>query len=192
MPRRGRSTPEGEHRPVMLAEVLAALDPKPGEIAVDCTLGRGGHAAELLRWIGPSGRLIAFDLDSANLETARDRLCAVGENFALHHGNFAAIAATLAAETVRADVVLADLGMSSMQVDQSERGFSFVRDGPLDMRMDPTRGARPGNYWRPFRKRNWPRRSANLATNRKPTASLQPLSQREKVRRRGARSNWPT
>src|SRR5262245_24890091 len=135
-----RSTPQGEHRPVMLAEVLDALAPKPGDVAVDCTLGRGGHAAELLRRVGPDGWLIAFDLDPANIEPARATLGQIGENFDLHHGNFAGVATVLAAENLRADVLLADLGMSSMQVDQIERGFSFSRDGPLDMRMDPTRG----------------------------------------------------
>jgi 16S rRNA (cytosine1402-N4)-methyltransferase len=124
----------------MLAEVLAALDPKPGDVAVDCTLGRGGHAAEFLKRVGPDGWLIAFDLDPANLEPARERLSQIGENFDLHHGNFAGVANVLAAENLQADVLLADLGMSSVQVDLVERGFSFSRDGPLDMRMDPTRG----------------------------------------------------
>lgn len=140
MPRRGRSTPQGEHLPVMAAEVLAALDPRPGEVAVDCTFGRGGHAAEILRRILPDGWLIAFDLDPANLAPARERLAAIGPNFTLHHGNFAAIASILAAENLQADIILADLGMSSMQVDEPGRGFSFAREGPLDMRMDPTRG----------------------------------------------------
>jgi 16S rRNA (cytosine1402-N4)-methyltransferase len=141
MKRGARSTPEGEHRPVLFDEVTAVLDPKPGEIAVDCTLGRAGHAEELLRRIGPDGWLFAFDLDVANLQPARERLSAVGQNFDLHHANFAGIASVLAAEDVRADMILADLGMSSMQVDDAGRGFSFSRDGPLDMRMDPTRGA---------------------------------------------------
>lgn len=140
MPHGSRSTPEGEHRPVILEEVMTALDPRPGDIAVDCTLGRAGHAAELLRRIGPDGWLFAFDLDPANLEPARERLAAVGDNFDLHHGNFADIANTLAAENLQADLILADLGMSSMQVDDANRGFSFARDGPLDMRMDASRG----------------------------------------------------
>lgn len=135
-----RSTPHGEHRPVLLAEVLAALQPQSGDVAVDCTLGKGGHAVELLRLIGPTGRLLALDLDPANLEPARERLAAVGHPFSLHHANFAGLAHVLSAESLRADVVLADLGVSSMQLDETERGFSFVRDGPLDMRMDPTRG----------------------------------------------------
>jgi 16S rRNA (cytosine1402-N4)-methyltransferase len=141
MPRGPRSTPAGEHRPVLLDEVMSVLDPKPGEIAVDCTLGGAGHAEELLRRIGPDGWLFAFDLDPANIEPARQRLSTVGQNFDLHHANFAGIASILAAENLRADMILADLGMSSMQVDDAGRGFSFSRDGPLDMRMDPTRGA---------------------------------------------------
>ena len=135
-----RSTPEGEHRPVLLAEVMAVLEPRPGDVVVDCTLGGAGHAVELLRQIGPTGRLFGFDLDPANLEPARARFLEVGANFTLHHSNFAGLANVLAAENLRADVLLADLGMSSMQVDDVQRGFSFSRDGPLDMRMDPTRG----------------------------------------------------
>ena len=135
-----RSTPEGEHRPVLLAEVMAVLEPRPGDVVIDCTLGGAGHAVELLRQIGPTGRLFGFDLDPANLEPARARFLEVGANFTLHHSNFAGLANVLAAENLRADVLLADLGMSSMQVDDVQRGFSFSRDGPLDMRMDPTRG----------------------------------------------------
>jgi 16S rRNA (cytosine1402-N4)-methyltransferase len=139
--RRQRSTPAGEHRPVLLEEVVATLRPRPGDVAVDCTVGWGGHAVELLRRVGPQGRLIGIDLDPDNLPQARERLEAVGFPFALHAGNFAGLPAVLAAENVPAvDVVLADLGMSSMQVDDPERGFSYVRDGPLDMRMDRTRG----------------------------------------------------
>lgn len=132
-----RSTPEGEHLPVMLDEVLAALAPQPGEVAVDCTVGRAGHAAELLKRVGPTGCLIGLDLDAANLDPARERLA--GDNVELFHSNFAGLAGILAGRAV--DVVLADLGMSSMQVDDPGRGFSFTRDGPLDMRMDPSRGA---------------------------------------------------
>lgn len=136
-----RSTRQGEHVPVMLPEVLAALDPQPGQVVVDCTLGFAGHAAELLKRVGPTGRLIALDLDADNLPRARPVLDAVGHPYTLHHGNFAGLPAVLAAEGVTAvDGLIADLGMSSMQVDDPDRGFSFMRDGPLDMRMDRTRG----------------------------------------------------
>jgi 16S rRNA (cytosine1402-N4)-methyltransferase len=140
MPRGQRSTPQGEHQPVLLDEVLAALAPQPGEIAVDCTLGGAGHAVELLRRVGPEGWLIGMDLDPAHLDPARERLAQAGANFDLHHANFAGLQAILAAEGTPADMILADLGMSSMQVDDATRGFSFARIGPLDMRMDPTRG----------------------------------------------------
>lgn len=136
-----RSTGEGEHRPVMLTEVLNALNLQPGHIVVDCTLGFAGHAVELLRAVGPSGKLIATDLDPANLPRAESKLTATGNPFALHHGNFAGLPNVLAAEGgVVVHGLVADLGMSSMQVDDPNRGFSFMRDGPLDMRMDPTRG----------------------------------------------------
>ncbi len=139
---RRKATPPGGHSPVLLAEVVAALDPRPGQVVVDCTLGYAGHAAELLRLVGPDGLLIATDLDPGNLDPARPKLDAVGGLYALHHANFAGVPAVLAAEgAIQVDGLLADLGMSSMQVDDRGRGFSFMRDGPLDMRMDPTRGA---------------------------------------------------
>jgi 16S rRNA (cytosine1402-N4)-methyltransferase len=138
---RQRSTPAGEHRAVLLQEVLAVLDPQPGQVVVDCTVGWAGHAALLLRRVGPEGRLVGIDFDPDNLPRARERLEEVGFPFALHHGNFAGLPAVLAAEGLSGvDLLLADLGMSSMQVDDAERGFSYVRDGPLDMRMDRTRG----------------------------------------------------
>ncbi|AWM35831.1 Ribosomal RNA small subunit methyltransferase H [Gemmata obscuriglobus] len=136
-----RSTAEGAHIPVLLAEVLAALDPRPGQTVVDCTLGFAGHSLELLRRVAPDGLLIATDLDVGNIEPARPKLEEAGGLFGLHHTNFAGLPTVLAIEGVTAvDAVLADLGMSSMQVDDRDRGFSFMRDGPLDMRMDRTRG----------------------------------------------------
>ncbi len=136
-----RSTAAGAHQPVLLTEVLAALDPQPGQTIVDCTLGFAGHSLELLGRIRPDGLLIATDLDPGNIEPARAKLESAGGLFALHHTNFAGLQAALAAEGVmHVDGLLADLGMSSMQVDDRDRGFSFMRDGPLDMRMDRTRG----------------------------------------------------
>jgi 16S rRNA (cytosine1402-N4)-methyltransferase len=136
-----RSTPAGQHRPALLDEVLSLFEPRPGAVVVDCTTGWAGHACELLRRVGPGGRLVALDLDPENLDRARPRLEAVGHPSSLHHMNFAGLAGVLAAEGLDgADFVLADLGMSSMQVDDPDRGFSYVRDGPLDMRMDRTRG----------------------------------------------------
>jgi 16S rRNA (cytosine1402-N4)-methyltransferase len=136
-----RSTAAGEHRPVLLEQTLAALAPAPGGVFVDCTVGCAGHSVELLRRVGPHGRLVGLDLDADNLARAHERLAALGLPFSLHHGNFAGLQGVLAAEGVAAvDGVLADLGMSSMQVDDPQRGFSYARDGPLDMRMDRSRG----------------------------------------------------
>lgn len=141
MKRGPRSTPAGQHRPVLLDEVLTVLNPQPGEVMVDATTGWAGHSVELLQRLGPSGRLLAVDLDPDNLPRARERLEVLGLPFSLHHSNFAALPSILAAEGVGGvDGLLADLGMSSMQVDDAERGFSYVRDGPLDMRTDRTRG----------------------------------------------------
>lgn len=140
-PRGQRSTPQGEHRPVLLDEVLKVLEPQPGGIMVDGTVGWGGHAVELLRRVGLTGKLIGIDLDGGNLARAKERLDAVGFPFTLHHGNFAGVAGILAAEGITGvDGLVADLGMSSMQVDDAGRGFSYSRDGPLDMRMDQSRG----------------------------------------------------
>src|SRR5215475_7605650 len=106
-----RSTAAGEHQPVLLAEVLAALNPQPGQTVVDCTLGFAGHSAELLKRISPDGLLIATDLDTGNIEPARTKLEAVGGLFALSHSNFAGLPAVLAGEGVtQVDGLLADLG----------------------------------------------------------------------------------
>lgn len=135
---------EPRHVPVLLEEVLHALDPRPGQVVVDCTLGLGGHSAELLRRVLPGGRLVAIDFDPANIDRARARLVEIdpaGSGFHLAHNNFAALPTVLAEAGVgRVDGVLADVGVASTQIDDPGRGFSYRQDGPLDMRMDPTRG----------------------------------------------------
>jgi 16S rRNA (cytosine1402-N4)-methyltransferase len=125
----------------MLADILEILNPQPGQTVVDCTLGFGGHAVELLKRVGPTGKLITLDLDPDNLARAVPKLETVGHPFVAVHANFAGLAGVLATHGVaQVHGLLADLGMSSMQVDDPARGFSFLRDGPLDMRMDRTRG----------------------------------------------------
>jgi len=129
------------HLPVLMSEVLAALSPLPGMIIADCTLGLGGHSSELLRRISPGGQLIAIDFDPRNIEIARPRLEATHGVFQIFHNNFAGIPTVLNQAGVDClDGVLADLGVASPQIDDSARGFSYRHDGPLDMRMDPTRG----------------------------------------------------
>jgi 16S rRNA (cytosine1402-N4)-methyltransferase len=123
----------------MVAEILEVLHPQPGEVAVDCTLGYGGHAREILKRVLPGGRLIALDIDPIELPKTVDRLRA--EGFVARRSNFAGLPKILAAEQLAgADVILADLGVSSMQLDDPGRGFSMKFDGPLDMRMNPSRG----------------------------------------------------
>jgi len=140
-PHKSRSTPQGEHRPVLLDEVLGLLEPKPGMTVVDCTVGFAGHSAALLQRVGPTGLLVGTDMDAENLPKARERLDAIGHLFHLHHSNFAGLQQALGEHGIlQVDALLADLGMSSMQVDDPERGFSYSRDGALDMRMDRTRG----------------------------------------------------
>jgi 16S rRNA (cytosine1402-N4)-methyltransferase len=126
------------HVPVLLDPVLKVLDPRPGKVIVDCTLGLGGHSSEILR---RGARLIGIDFDPANIEVARAKLQSVGGSFELFHNNFAALPTVLQQAGIdEVDGVLADLGVASPQIDDPARGFSFKRPGPLDMRMDPTRG----------------------------------------------------
>lgn len=137
-------TPAGTHRPIMVAEILEALAPKPGDLAVDCTLGYGGHAREILARIQPGGRLIGLDADPVELPKTEARLRSAGfgpETFLAVRSNFAGLPQALAAANLSgADCILADLGVSSMQLDDPLRGFSTKLDGPLDMRMNPQRG----------------------------------------------------
>jgi 16S rRNA (cytosine1402-N4)-methyltransferase len=176
-------TPAGTHRPIMVAEILETLAPKPGELAVDCTLGYGGHAREILARLQPGGRLLGLDADPVELPKTEARLRAAGfgpEVFTAIRSNFAGLPRALASDfgarlwsqtqpqqvgnderaaadashtaalqseeganegqRTGADCILADLGVSSMQLDDPSRGFSVKADGPLDMRMNPQRG----------------------------------------------------
>ena len=138
-------TPAGMHRAIMVPEVLQALAPKPGEVAVDCTLGFGGHARAILERIQPGGRLIGLDVDPIELPRTEARLRAAGfgaDSFVAYQSNFAGLSQLLAKDGLPgADIILADLGVSSMQLDNPDRGFTYKASGPLDMRMNPRRGA---------------------------------------------------
>lgn len=137
-------TPAGTHRPIMVAEILEVLAPRSGEIAVDCTLGYGGHAQEILVRLQPGGRLLGLDADPIELPRTEARLRALGfgcETFTAHRTNFAGLPRVLAeAGLAGADCILADLGVSSMQLDDPTRGFSVKVEGPLDLRLNPQRG----------------------------------------------------
>jgi 16S rRNA (cytosine1402-N4)-methyltransferase len=137
-------TPAGMHRPIMVREILEVLAPVPGDFAVDATLGYGGHAAALLQAVLPGGRLLALDVDPIELPKTESRLRAdAGADRALivRRSNFAGLVRMLDEESLPpADVLLADLGLSSMQIDDPARGFTFKREGPLDLRMNPHRG----------------------------------------------------
>lgn len=137
-------TPAGMHRPIMVREVLTALALLPGNVVVDCTVGYGGHASELLAAVQPGGRLLGVDADPIELPKTEARLRALGTpetSIVLRRMNFSGISQFLALEAPEGvDALLADLGVSSMQLDDPFRGFSFKVDGPLDMRMNPDRG----------------------------------------------------
>jgi 16S rRNA (cytosine1402-N4)-methyltransferase len=137
-------TPAGTHRSIMVDEILEVLRPQPGEFAVDCTLGYGGHARAILEQLQPGGRLAGIDADPLEFLRTEARLRALGygpECFAAYRSNFAGLPKILAAEgRTGADLILADLGVSSMQLDNPARGFSVKSDGPLDMRMNPNKG----------------------------------------------------
>jgi 16S rRNA (cytosine1402-N4)-methyltransferase len=129
------------HLPVLLAETIDALQPHSGGVYLDGTVGAGGHAEAILRASDPRGRLIGFDQDEQALIVAGQRLAGFGERVALFHANFDQMKqVTLAQAIPLADGILLDIGVSSMQLDQAERGFSFREDAPLDMRMNQTAG----------------------------------------------------
>jgi 16S rRNA (cytosine1402-N4)-methyltransferase len=138
-------TPAGQHVAILPEEILAALAPAPGERGVDATLGYGGHARRLLERIAPGGQLLGLDADPLELPRTEARLRALGfgaETLLVRRTNFAGLRAALAEVgwDEGADFLLADLGVSSMQIDDPSRGFSFKLEGPLDMRMNPRRG----------------------------------------------------
>jgi 16S rRNA (cytosine1402-N4)-methyltransferase len=136
-------TPAGSHRPIMVTEILEVLALQPGEVVVDCTLGFGGHAREMLPQLAPGGRLVGLDVDPVEhpKTTARLRAAGWGEDvFTAVRSNFAGLPKVLADLGVGGvDAILADLGVSSMQIDDPARGFTFKTDGPLDLRLNPHR-----------------------------------------------------
>ncbi len=136
-----------EHTPVLVEEALEALVLRPGGLYVDATFGRGGHTARILEALGSDGAVVAIDRDPAAIAAGRERFA---HEVRLHlvHGEFAELATLVRSQTTRThcDGALFDFGVASPQLDDAARGFSFGKDGPLDMRMDPTRG-QPVSVW---------------------------------------------
>ena len=134
-------TPAGMHIPIMVDEILDVLRIQPGQVGYDATLGYGGHTRKMLEQLQGRGHLYATDVDTVEMEKTRARLAAAGygpEILTIQHRNFADV--DQVAPGVLFDFVLADLGVSSMQIDDPARGFTFKQDGPLDLRLDPTSG----------------------------------------------------
>jgi len=135
-------TPAGMHIPICVKEILEFLQIKPGQIGLDATLGYGGHTLEMLKCLNSEGRLYAIDVDSLELPKTRERLESLGygsDILEIRHLNFSKIDQLLE-ESGPFDFILADLGVSSMQIDNPERGFSFRVEGPLDLRLNPYMG----------------------------------------------------
>lgn len=136
------STPVGMHIPIMVNEILEFLQIQPGQIGLDATLGYGGHTSRMLERLESKGHIYALDVDSIEMEKTRQRLENMGygpEILTIRKLNFANID-QIAGESGPLDFVLADLGVSSMQIDNPSRGFSFKKEGPLDLRLDPLKG----------------------------------------------------
>ncbi len=129
---------ESDHVPVLAEEVLSLLDPRPGETIVDGTFGAGGHSLLLASRLRGDGKLIAIDRDPTVAPYFERFRRETGMKGRLHHGEFSAVLQHLADNGVKADAILLDLGVSSMQLDRPDRGFSYAVDAPLDMRMDPS------------------------------------------------------
>ncbi|MGA7088828.1 MAG: 16S rRNA (cytosine(1402)-N(4))-methyltransferase RsmH [Candidatus Dormiibacterota bacterium] len=148
MPRAARRAPApaaaisrrlpGSHQPVMLTELLEWLAPSPGQVVVDATLGAGGVSAAFLTRILPGGRVLALDRDPSAVSAARQRFAAYGDAFTAVAGRFSELERVAAEHQLLADIVVMDLGISSIQLDDPARGFSFQKEGPLDMRLAPS------------------------------------------------------
>ncbi|MFH1410918.1 MAG: 16S rRNA (cytosine(1402)-N(4))-methyltransferase RsmH, partial [Patescibacteria group bacterium] len=127
---------ELSHTPVLLSETLDLLNLKANKHVIDATLGLGGHSLEILKRIGPRGKLMAFDQDERNLKEAKKRLKKYEKQITFVHSNFEHLAEFVSKYRFQPDAILFDLGLSSPHIEDPERGFSFMKEGPLDMRYD--------------------------------------------------------
>jgi 16S rRNA (cytosine1402-N4)-methyltransferase len=178
------------HIPVLVREVIQFLKCRPGGIYVDCTLGEGGHTEEILKASDPDGRVIGLDRDMQSIKQSRYRLMAFGDRVSLHHENFIRLDAVLDQQGIRiVDGILFDLGLSSAQLEDGQRGFSFLKDGPLDMRMDRARGATASDLvnhlnevelariFREYGEERWAQRISRVIVQERATARITTTSQ---------------
>ncbi len=199
---RGAGMSEPAHVPVLLEETVQWLQPRPGGVYVDATVGAGGHAEAILERIGPGGLLVGIDRDGDALELAARRLARFGSAVVLVHDTYAAIKDVLRAQGLdRVDGVLFDLGVSWLQLSRPERGFSFALPGPLDMRMDRRQRTTAADLvnglpadaladllWR-YGEERWARRIARAIVRARPLRTTEELARvvREAIPRRA----WP-
>src|SRR5438445_2785736 len=176
--------------PALSQEVIELLQPRAGAVAIDCTLGQAGHARQILERITPGGRLLGIDRDPAAVKAGRESLAEFGPAAVVTHGPFSELGA-IASEHgfVPADLILFDFGLSSTQIDEPERGFSFRADGPLDMRMDPgsdLTAAKIVNEYdlaeierilHQYGEERWARRIAQFIVARRPLRTTRDLAQ---------------
>ncbi|TME22719.1 MAG: 16S rRNA (cytosine(1402)-N(4))-methyltransferase RsmH [Chloroflexi bacterium] len=178
------------HVPALSQEVIELLQPQQGAVAIDCTLGQAGHARQILERITPGGRLLGIDRDPSAVQAGRDSLAQFGDAVVVVHGRFSELGA-IATESgfSPADLVLFDFGLSSTQIDDPSRGFSFRADGPLDMRMDPDStltaakivneydSAEIERILRQYGEERWARRIAEFIVARRPLRTTRDLAQ---------------
>ena len=168
------------HTSIMLEEVVGFLEPSPGKVYLDGTLGTGGHAEALLEKSAPTGKVVGIDADAESIEIARERLAPYGDRILLVHGRYEQARDILSQHGLsKVDGVLLDLGISRVQLEMSERGFSFSREGPLDMRMDRTCGVPADRFlqglpedqmallFRTYGEERWARRIARAIVRRR-------------------------
>ncbi|OLC20053.1 MAG: 16S rRNA (cytosine(1402)-N(4))-methyltransferase [Chloroflexi bacterium 13_1_40CM_4_65_16] len=178
------------HVPALSQEVIELLQPREGAVAIDCTLGQAGHARQILERITPGGRLLGIDRDPAAVQAARQTLGSFGQSATVVHGRFSELGSIAADNGFRqADSILFDFGISSNQVDDPERGFSFRAEGPLDMRMDPNSTltasqivneydvAELERILREYGEERWARRIAQFVVARRPLRTTRDLAQ---------------
>ncbi|HEV8596814.1 MAG TPA: 16S rRNA (cytosine(1402)-N(4))-methyltransferase RsmH [Candidatus Dormibacteraeota bacterium] len=178
------------HVPALSQEVIELLQPRVGAVAIDCTLGQAGHARQILERITPGGRLLGIDRDPSAVDAARKTLASFGDSVTVVHGRFSDLGAMAIDNGFSpVDLVLFDFGISSNQVDDPTRGFSFRAEGPLDMRMDPgsklTAATIVNEYdavqieriLRDYGEERWSRRIAEFIVARRPLRTTRDLAQ---------------